>query len=149
MDQDHACVDRLFNTSLESQSNILPLCIDLANMSPAQGWRGHERKRLEDRGRPDLVICLGIIHHMVLAANIPLPDVVDWLASLGGELILEFPSKQDAMVRALLRNKHDQYEDYSLEHLEFELQKHFRILQRQSLPSGERTLLHGVPYHSV
>ena len=53
------------------------------------------------------------------------------------------------MVRALLRNKHDQYEDYSLEHLEFELQKHFRILQRQSLPSGERTLLHGVPYHSV
>ncbi len=149
MDQDHACVDHLFNSSFESRSNILPLCIDLANTSPAQGWRGHERKRLEDRGRPDLVICLGIIHHMVLAANIPLPDVVDWLASLGGELILEFPSKQDAMVRALLRNKHDQYEDYSLEHLESELQKHFRIQQRQSLPSGERTLLHGIPYQSV
>ncbi len=149
MDQDHACVDHLFNSSFESRSNILPLCIDLANTSPAQGWRCHERKRLEDRGRPDLVICLGIIHHMVLAANIPLPDVVDWLASLGGELILEFPSKQDAMVRALLRNKHDQYEDYSLEHLESELQKHFRIQQRQSLPSGERTLLHGIPYQSV
>jgi hypothetical protein len=75
--------------------------------------------------------------------------VVDWLASSGGELILEFPSKQDAMVRALLRNKHDQYEDYSLEHLESELQKHFRIQQRQSLPSGERTLLHGIPRHSA
>ena len=149
MDQDHACVDRLFNSSFESRSNVLPLCVDLANTSPAQGWRGHERKRLEDRGRPDLVICLGIIHHMVLAANIPLSDVVDWLASLGSELILEFPSKQDAMVRALLRNKHDQYEDYSLEHLESELQKHFRIQQRQSLPSGERTLLHGIPRHSV
>ncbi len=149
MDQDHACVERLFNTSFESRSNILPLCIDLANTSPAQGWRGRERKRLEDRGRPNLVICLGIIHHLVLAANIPLPDVIDWLASLGGDLILEFPSKQDAMVRALLRNKRDQYEDYSLEHLESELQKQFRIQQRQSLPSGARTLFHAIPIHPV
>ena len=149
MDQDHACVERLFNASLESRSNILPLCIDLANTSPAQGWQGHERKRLEDRGRPNLVICLGIIHHLVLAANIPLPHVVDWLASLGGELILEFPSKQDVMVRALLRNKSDQYEDYSIEHLESELQKYFRIQQRQSLPSGARTLFHAIPCQSV
>ncbi len=95
--------------------------------SSSPAWRGLERKRLEDRGRPELVLCLGLIHHLVLAANIPLPDVIDWLASFGAELVLEFPSKRDAMVQALLRNKRDQYEDYSRECLEFELRKHFEI----------------------
>jgi hypothetical protein len=145
MDQDHGCIDRLYQHARINHPNILPLCVELANSSPALGWRGRERKRLEDRGQPDLVIFLGLIHHLVFAANIPLADVVNWLASLGGELVLEFPSKNDAMVQALLRNKKDQYEEYSLENLERELCKHFEICVRESLPSGERTLFHAIP----
>jgi hypothetical protein len=142
MDQDHSCVENLYRSLDSEQSKILPLVVDLANASPALGWRGLERKRLEDRGRPELVICLGLIHHLVIAANIPLADVVDWLAGLGGELILEFPSKRDAMVQRLLRNKRDQYNDYSFENLQLELEKHFAIRLQESLPSGERVLIH-------
>lgn len=148
MDQDHNCIERLYRSLDPDQTKILPLCIDLANASPALGWRGLERKRLEDRGRPDLVICLGLIHHLVIAANIPLRDVVDWLANLGGELILEFPSKRDDMVRALLRNKRDQYADYSMENLEQALLTQFEIRHRTALPSGERTLIYAVPHLS-
>ena len=146
MDQDHACVDQLYKSS--ASSNILPICMELANTSPAQGWRGRERKRIEDRGRPEIVFCLGLIHHLVLAANIPLPEVVDWLAGFGAEIVLEFPSKKDAMVRALLRNKRDQYADYSQDLLELELTKHFEIRLKDSLPSGERTLYHAIPNRS-
>ena len=142
MDQDHACIDRLFQLSTP---NIVPLCVELANSSPAQGWRGKERKRLEERGRPDLTLCLGLIHHLVLASNIPLPEVVNWLASQGGEVVLEFPTKEDSMVKALLRNKRDQYDDYSLECLEAELSKYFEIGDRVALPSGHRTLIHAIP----
>lgn len=149
MDQDHACIERLFKSLDTSRKNVLPLCVELANPSPGQGWRGRERKRLEDRGRPELVLCLGLIHHLVLAANIPLPDVVEWLADLGGEVVLEFPSKRDAMVCALLRNKHDQYDDYSQESLEQELEKHFSIARRIFLPSGFRTLFHVIPKHKT
>lgn len=146
MDQDHACIEQLYQSlAAKQQSTILPLCVELANSSPALGWRGRERKRLEDRGRPELVLCLGLIHHLVLASNIPLPEVIDWLASLGGEIILEFPSKDDAMVKALLRNKRDQYSDYSLDRLESELLKRFRVSNRRSLPSGHRTLFHVIP----
>ncbi len=145
LDQDHGCIERLCKSLEPEQRVILPLCMDLANPSPGQGWRGQERRRLEERGEPDLVLCLGLIHHLVLAANIPLPDVVGWLASLGGELLLEFPSKRDAMVKGLLRNKRDQYADYSLEHLVQELQKSFQIVRQVSLPSGERTLFHAIP----
>ena len=145
MDQDHACVENLYNSLEATQSTILPLRIDISNPSPAQGWRGRERTRLEDRGQPELVICLGLIHHLVIAANVPLPEVIDWLASLGAELILEFPSKQDGMVQALLRNKRDQYTDYSVASLETELQRHFSLQQQVKLPSGERTLYYAIP----
>jgi hypothetical protein len=147
MDQDHACIDRLYRSA--DSANVLPLCMDLANPSPAMGWRGRERKRLEDRGQPQLLLCLGLIHHLVLAANIPLAEVVDWLASFRAEVILEFPSKKDPMVQALLRNKRDQYDDYSRECLEAELCRHFDIRLRESLPSGERTLYHMVPVPSA
>lgn len=146
MDQDHGCVERLYlRLAAENCDNILPLCIDLLNPSPALGWRGRERSRLEHRGLPELTICLGLIHHLVIAGNIPLPEVVDWLQSLGGEVVLEFPTKQDAMVRQLLKNKRDQYDDYSLENLERSLLQHFAIVGQAKLPSGERTLFHLVP----
>jgi hypothetical protein len=146
MDQDHACVDRLYRSA--DAPNVLPLCMDLANPSPAMGWRGRERQRIEHRGQPQLILCLGLIHHLVIAANIPLAEVVDWLASLRAEVILEFPSKKDPMVQALLRNKRDQYDDYSRESLEAELRRHFEIRLCESLPSGERTLYHAVPVPS-
>jgi hypothetical protein len=147
MDEDHACIERLYRSA--DSPNVLPLCVDLANPSPAMGWRGRERKRLEDRGRPQLILCLGLIHHLVIAANVPLAEVVDWLASFGAELVLEFPSKNDPMVRALLRNKRDQYDDYSRESLEAELRRHFDICLSAPLPSGERTLYHAVPVPSA
>ena len=104
-----------------------------------------ERKRLENRGLPDLILCLGLIHHLVIGGNIPLPEVVDWLASLSPEVILEFPSKKDPMVKALLRNKYDQYDDYSLPALEAALMSSgYQICHRMGLPSGERTLLYAV-----
>lgn len=151
MDRDHGCVEQLYRSLCEEERQagaapqILPLCVNLANLSPAMGWRGRERKRLEERGRPELVLCLGLIHHLVIVHNIPLPDVVDWLASLRAEVVIEFPSKQDAMVQSLLRNKHDQYVDYSQEQLEAALDTHFEVRHRAVLPSGERTLFHAVP----
>ncbi len=151
MDQDHGCVERLYRElASEGCRNIVPLCIDLLNPPAALGWRGRERARLEHRGLPDLVLCLGLIHHLVIAGNIPLPEVVDWLASLRAAVVLEFPSKQDPMVRRLLRNKHDQYDDYSLPRLEAALVENgFQIHNRTVLPSGERTLLHIVPKSSA
>jgi hypothetical protein len=147
MDGDHACVDRLYRSA--GSPNVLPLCMDLANPSPAMGWRGRERKRIEDRGQPELILCLGLIHHLVISANIPLAEVVNWLASFSAEVILEFPSKPDRMVQALLRNKRDQYDDYSQASLETELRRHFDIGLCESLPSGERTLYHAVPLRAA
>ena len=52
----------------------------------------------------------------------------------------EFVNKDDSMVRTLLRNRIDQYADYTEEGFEQELAKRFEIVRRERLGSGTRTL---------
>ena len=116
------------------------MIINLNNVSPGQGWRGAERKALDARGKPDLVLCLALIHHMVIAANIPMDEFIAWLASLGGDLIIEFVSAQDDMSRMLLRNKVNQYQDYTKERFEELAAQHFTVADSEDLKGGHRTI---------
>ncbi|MEF9427413.1 MAG: methyltransferase, partial [Candidatus Mariimomonas ferrooxydans] len=99
----------------EGNSKILPLVYNVADPSPNLGWRGLEGKSLPKRGKPDLTLCLALIHHIVITANIPLKEFIDWLSSLGTSLVIEFVTKEDPMVKKLLLNKEDNYTDYEIE----------------------------------
>jgi len=141
VDADHLAVERLYQ-SLKPERNqrILPLVGNLADPSPDLGWRNLERKRLAARGRPDLVLALALVHHVVIGANIPIDEFVDWLADLGAELVIEFPTREDPMVGVLLRNKEDQYADYQLDVFERCLGTRFDVLKREALGSGTRVM---------
>jgi ribosomal protein L11 methylase PrmA len=144
MDADQVAIGRLYRALREeSIPNVLPLVVDLADPSPNLGWRGLERKSLPERGRPDLVLCLALLHHLVIGANVPLPELVAWLAGLGGDLVVEFVTRDDPRVKQLLRNRVDQFADYDLDLFEHSLARHFEIVRRHPLPSGTRILYHG------
>ena len=89
----------------EGNTKILPLVMDLTDPSPAIGWRSQERPSFLDRAKPDAVLALALVHHLAIGANIPLPEVVSWLHSLGGRLVVEFVGPDDPMSRRLLSNK--------------------------------------------
>lgn len=146
-DFDHATVEALYR-SLKEEGNrtILPLVGNLADPSPALGWRGLERRTLDDRGAPDLMLALALIHHVSISANIPIADFLDWTAGLGSALVIEFPKRTDPMVEALLANKQEGANpDYDLEYFERELGKRYRVERREELPSGHRVLFHAEP----
>jgi len=145
MDGDHLAVERLYAAlKSEGDEKILPLLIDLAAPTPGLGWRGTERQALHDRGHPDLVLALALMHHMIIACHIPLDDWIDWLASLGGDLVIEWVGKDDPMVKKLLRNKDDRYADYTQDNLERALGRHWDITAREDLAGGTRVLYHAV-----
>jgi hypothetical protein len=125
-------------------SNVLPLVSNLVDPSPGLGWRAEERLPLIRRGAPDLTLCLALVHHVVIGGNVPLPDFVDWLGELGGDLVIEFVAKADAMVQALLLNKDDQYTDYTRERLEASLAAHFDIAATEHVQQGTRVLYHAI-----
>jgi precorrin-6B methylase 2 len=143
MDADHQAIDKLYRAlKSERVSNILPLIVNVTDPSPNLGWRNMERKRINERGRPELVLALALIHHVVIGGNIPMAEFVQWLRDLGGELVIEFVTRKDPMVVTLLRNKEDHYVDYDEDVFERELAARFRIKKRQPLGSGTRIMYH-------
>ncbi len=142
IDGDWLAVEHLYQAqkTRPDRDRILPLVINLSDPSPSQGWLGRERRSLPDRGRPDLTLCLALIHHIVIGANVPLRDFIGWLASLGTSLVIEFVSRDDEMVQALLRNKDDQYADYRPEIFEAALAEHFEVRDQRLLKGGKRSI---------
>jgi SAM-dependent methyltransferase len=141
MDLDHFAVERLYREVRSGlEGNILTLVQNVADPSPNWGWRNRERSDLRSRARPDLVLCLALIHHVVISANIPLDEFIGWLAELTDQLVIEYVSRSDDKVKTLLRNKEDKYSDYSRERLEQALGRHFAIRRQQTLESGNRFL---------
>ena len=143
-DSDHLSVEALYRgLSAEANRSILPLVMDLASPSPALGWRHVERKSLGGRGRPDLVLALALVHHLAISRNVPLTDVVGWLADLAPEVVVEFPLPQDPQVARLLRNKRRGVDfGYSRESFDAALRSRFRLDACEALPSGTRLLYH-------
>jgi SAM-dependent methyltransferase len=141
MDMDHFAVERLYREiRSKAEGNILTLVQNVADPSPNWGWRNRERSELRARVRPDLVLCLALIHHVVFSANVPLDEFVGWLAELTDQLVIEYVSRDDDKVKTLLRNKEDKYSDYSKERFEQALEEHYLIRERQTLESGNRFL---------
>jgi SAM-dependent methyltransferase len=139
MDIDHVAVERLFQNP-DMPDNVLPLLQNVSDPSPNWGWKNAERTDLQSRSKPDLVLCLALIHHVVITANIPLAEFIEWLAQLTDNLVIEYVSRKDDKVETLLRNKDDKYTDYSRESLLASLEKHFAIERQMDVNNGERTL---------
>jgi SAM-dependent methyltransferase len=147
VDSDRAVVDALYGAlHAEGSEKILPLVVDLADPSPAIGWANAERTTLTQRGHPDLVLCLALVHHLSITRNIPLREVVAWLRGLDSEVVVEFPHRSDPMVQRLLAAKPGgAHPDYGREAFEDALHARFAVAETVGLASGTRTLYHAVP----
>jgi hypothetical protein len=139
MDGDWMAIERLYQQEKSAGGRaILPLVVNLADASPNQGWLGAERKGLAERGRPDLTLCLALVHHIVIGANIPLAEFVGWLARLGTSVVIEWVGRDDEMVKTLLASREDQYTDYHPETFRELLAAHFDIRADEPLKGGKR-----------
>ena len=142
LDADPESIDRLYRDLARNNNdaNILPLVYDLTDSVGGLGWRGAERRGLCDRGRPQLTVCLALVHHWSIAGRIPLEQIVDWLATLQGDLVIEFADRGDPVVRAMLERHAGVDRLYGRQHFETLLAERFQIVQRETLPNSARTL---------
>ena len=142
VDGDHDAVDTLYREACErDQRNITPLVMDLANPSPGQGWAGRERAPFNERGSPDMALCLALIHHLRVSANIPVSHLVAWLRSLNATVIVEYIDRDDEMFVKLAENKREDYADYTSDGFQSEVAKWFTIEDRMGLKAGKREML--------
>jgi hypothetical protein len=147
VDADQGPVELLYRDLRQAgDEGILTLTMNLADPSPGLGWRGLERRSLPERGKPDLLLALALIHHVAISANVPVKEFVDWLASLGAALVIEFPTREDPMVQKLLAPKREGlHPDYELDYFERTLGEAFDVERSERLESGTRVLYHARP----
>ena len=147
MDADAVVVDRLYGELADERSaKVLPLVVNVVDPSPGLGWRGSERQPLHERGRPDLTICLALLHHVSISGNVPVASFLDWLRDLGGAVVIEFPTPEDPMAARLLARKraHD-HPDYRRDWFERSLAERFDVLDSLELGAGSRVLYRARP----
>ena len=71
----------------------------------------------------------------------PLRELLDWFASLEARLVIEFPTRDDPMVKRLLSAKRDGlHADFELAEFDRLLGERFTIDRRETLPSETRVL---------
>lgn len=143
LDADASVHEHLYRALRDAgESRILPLNMDLTDPSPDQGWRGSERPSLERRAAPDFVLALAVLHHLRLGAGIPTAELVEWLASLGAEAVVEFVAKEDPAAKRLFARKDDRYDDWTRAAFESALAPRFETLARAEISGGGRVLYH-------
>ena len=142
VDGDHDAIVKLYRRLRENPASINPLVVDLGNPSPAIGYMNVERSSFLDRSKPDCVMALALIHHLIVSANMSLDAICEQMHTMTQkDLILEFVPTDDNMFQRLMKFRVDLFQDINLENCIAAFEKRFDIKQQHDIPGSKRTLL--------
>lgn len=148
MDIDPNAVNRLYqqlkstDQTAANSTKILPLVVDLATPTPAIGWANQERTTLWERGKPDLIMALALIHHLVIGNNLSFQKVASFLAAQTREyLIIEFVGVEDSQVTKLTQHRElDSWKHYTPSNFEKAFGEEFNLISTYQIPESLRKL---------
>ena len=140
LDYDLNAIDEAYLISKREKLNFLPLYFDVSNPSSNIGWRQKERKGFKERLNFDTVLALAFEHHLAIAKNIPLEDVINWITSLAPKGIIEFVPKNDVTIQSMMRLKGDIFQSYNLENFKKLLSNKTKITSEKIVSKSGRIL---------
>jgi 2-polyprenyl-3-methyl-5-hydroxy-6-metoxy-1,4-benzoquinol methylase len=143
IDQDPAVVGTLWRNAARDDLDILPLVVNLARPTPATGWCNEECPSFLARahGAFDALLMLAVVHHMLVAEQIPLARVMRLAAELTtGILIIEFVPPDDPLFHRLVRGREVLYEGLTRELFETTARRWFELVRAERLPETNRWL---------
>jgi SAM-dependent methyltransferase len=138
-DTDVQATDKHWQTARSAGLSVLPLVADFARPTPALGWRNSEQQSLLSRAekRFDCVLLLGVLHHLLLADQIPLASIVDQLALISRRwAILEWIPKEDDQFAGLCRGRDSLYAHLTENYFTEAVASRFAIRDQVRLPNG-------------
>jgi SAM-dependent methyltransferase len=138
-DIDVQAADLNWKTAHGAGLSILSIVADLARPTPAIGWRNRENASLLDRakGQFDCVLMLGIMHHLLVADQIPLIAVIDQLREISTRwAIIEWVPKEDSQFSELCRGREALYSHLTEEYFVQTVSTKFAVRGRDQIPNG-------------
>ena len=133
VDRDEAAVTKLFLDAVKWQLPILPLVTDFRSMNPMMAWAAAPGDAYVDRLRCDMVLALGLVHHLVFEQRLNFDLIARGLSAFARRhLTVEFINREDPYVRERLSNR---FSWYNLENFSTALGREFREVIK--FPSDE------------
>ena len=141
IDSDHDSVDLLYQHAKREQASVLPLWVDIANPSPALGFRNQERKSFMERMKCDALLALALIHHLLITSRIPLEAICELFYDLTTSyVVVEFIEREDEMFQTLLALREDIYGHITRDLFLATFGKKFDLISQYNLSNTKRTL---------
>ncbi len=140
-DSDLGALEGAFARAEQDNLSFQALYLDALNPTPSQGWMERERGGLQCRAKADGVLALAFVHHLAIARNVPLDQVLDWIIGLAPRGVIEFVPKRDPMVQILLRLREDIFPQYTEENFLECLAKHAKVVKTETISSSGRLLV--------
>lgn len=142
LESDQESLERAFARADGDGLDFLPLHQDCANPSPSQGWFQAEHKGLAERCVDvDAVFALAFVHHLAIGRNVPLADVVRWIAALAPSGLIEFVRKDDPTVSGMLSVRTDVFGNYTADEFVWALRRHARVVSRRTISATGREIV--------
>lgn len=141
-DFDIAAVEQMYLRLKKEPQTITPMVVDIANPSPGIGYMNQERPAFLDRAKPDCILALAVIHHLLVGANLSMESIRDLFASITQKyLVLEFVPTDDVMFKRLIEFRVNLFEHITLDFCKTVFGARFNILREEAIQNSPRTLL--------
>jgi SAM-dependent methyltransferase len=138
-DTDVQATENNWRTAYGAQETILPLVADIARPTPAVGWRNGESLSLLDRatGTFDAILMLGVIHHLLLVDQVPLPAIFDLVCQLTTRwALIEWVPATDSQFVQLCRGRQQLYGHLDEAQFLAAADPYFHVHTEARLPNG-------------
>jgi hypothetical protein len=130
IDCDEPSVTKLFFDAVGGQLPILPLLADFRSLNPMTAWAAAPGQAYVDRLRCDMVLALGLVHHLVFEQRVNFDLIVRGLSAFARDcLVVEFVGRDDPWVRD---RPIDPFSWYNLENFSTALKWKFRVVKEFS-----------------
>ena len=86
------------------------------------------------------LIALAFEHHLAIAKNIPLDQVLKWLINIAPIGLIEFVPKNDATIKKMLELKGDIFDSYNEENFRSLIQKNAVIISETKVSESGRKI---------
>ena len=139
-DYDLNAINNAFKISKKKNLNFLPLYFDASNPSSNLGWLQTERKGFLQRVNFSGMLSLAFEHHLAIAKNIPLIQVIEFLTNIAPRGLIEFVPKEDDTIKKMLFLKGDIFKDYTEENFKNILSKISKIESEKIISASGRKI---------
>jgi len=139
-DYDLNAVNNAFKLAKKNKLNFLPIYFDASNPSSNLGWYQKERKGYLERMNFSGMLSLAFEHHLAIAKNIPLDQVIKWLTDTAPKGLIEFVPKNDITIKKMLSLKGDIFYDYNEKNFKDILLKNSKIISEKVISESGRKI---------